>query len=697
MRARVDFEKLYGRFRFAALALSAAAMFVLGGCDDKKDKEDDEKPEPVKTEPSVAADPKQSTPKSDDTPLFNEELLRKHATYLASDELAGRQPATPGGEAARDYILSQFKGDKLSPDQIFLKEKESSGTALASAFFQSFKFISEVKLGPSNALYAQVTSPKDNQTKFEGALAEKKFSLGPQTGYEAAEGTQNLSYTNKQFVPLRMSPSGHAISNLVFVGYGISAIDKSYDDYAGVDVKDKIVLALRGEPETPEGKRIGTDKPDPHALPGVYADIFYKAAKARDKGAAGLILVTGYRNTNADERVDLFLFERGPGGRSEGGVPVIQVTPAVAEDWFKASGKTLKERQELIDKELKPHSEALDTKIALSVDVQRPELSTENVLAYLPGTDEKLKNELIVIGAHYDHLGHGNEFSLAKKEEFGQIHHGADDNASGDATLLEVARALSKEKLRRTIVFIAFGAEELGCLGSEYLVKHPTQSFDVKHCVAMLNLDMVGRCRDDKLFVAGVASGTGFDKLLEEENKDLGFKLVPSKEGFGGSDHQPFQNAGVPVLFFFTGQHPDYHRPTDTADKLNYADMAKVAKLTVGISKKLAMADEKPAFVKVEAPKMQVSGMGGVRLGTMPDYNFAGKGMRLNGVRGGSAADKAGLKEGDVIVELGGVRVENVYDYMNALRENASKNEIEITVERDGKKVTVKATPERNQ
>ena len=262
----------------------------------------------------------------------------------------------------------------------------------------------------------------------------------------------------------------------------------------------------------------------------------------------------------------------------------------------------------------------------------------------IPGQDPQLKNELVVIGAHYDHLGTGNEFSLADKSEMGQIHRGADDNASGVSSVLEIARALQANKgaLKRTVWIMFFGAEEMGTLGSNAFVKTPPEDFKIANVAAMLNLDMVGRCRENRVLVYGAATGSSFQELLKKVDDGIGLEIKTTADGFGGSDQTAFVTAGVPVLFFFTGSHEDYHKPSDTADKLDVAQQAKITALATRAAVALINGAQRPQFVKIDAPKM-TGGMGGVRLGTLPDYGFEGKGLRLSGVRGGSPADKAGM------------------------------------------------------
>jgi aminopeptidase YwaD len=511
---------------------------------------------------------------------------------------------------------------------------------------------------------------------------------------------------NDDYRPLRISNAGEvgsmlAGAPLAFAGYGISAPDKGYDDYAGLDVKGKIVLVIRTEPETKDGKRIGDKEapekgPNPHRGLSLFSDFYYKASTARDKGAVGMVIVNGVRDMSNSERAVLEDFNRS-GNKTDCGIPFIQVFPEVAEDWLRPAGKTIGDLQKAIDEKLESKSfEIKGVSLALNVDIQRERAKDENLIVVLPGNDPVLKDEIVVIGAHYDHLGRGNEFSLADKTEMGQIHRGADDNASGVSSVLEVADALYKNRagLKRTVWIMFFGAEELGTLGSNDFVKSPPPDFAVNRCAAMLNLDMVGRSKERKVMVYGAATGIGFEDVIKKANEGLDLSIKTTADGFGGSDQTAFVNAGVPVMFFFTGSHSDYHKPSDSADKLNVNDQATITALVFKAAAQVINAPERPKFVKLEAPKMS-GGIGGVGLGTLPDYAFEGKGLRLSGVRAASAADKAGLKMGDIITKLADRKIENIYDYMNALRQCVAGVETGVTINRDGKEMEIKITPEK--
>jgi aminopeptidase YwaD len=360
----------------------------------------------------------------------------------------------------------------------------------------------------------------------------------------------------------------------------------------------------------------------------------------------------------------------------------------------------------------------LSPTVSFKVNLVKKQTDAYNVIGILEGTDAVLKNEAIVIGAHYDHLGKGGQGSLAVNST--EIHRGADDNASGTAALLEIARQLAKEKKnKRTIIFIAFGGEEEGLLGSKHYINDPI--FPLEKTIAMLNMDMVGRLQEDKLTVGGIGTASEWKDLVNSNNKS-GFatignevptnvkiankqtgevinKLYPNfslqlnEEGFGPSDHSSFYGKQIPVLFFFTGSHADYHKPTDTADKINYAGLAKITGYVGSILNSIDQNPAKPTYKL--AP---TSGQGGranfnVTIGVVPGYGDSTDGMLLDGVRDGSPAAIAGLKAGDRVVKFAGKEIRNVQDYTFVLGELKADVEYEIEVVRGGQRLTLKVKP----
>ena len=492
------------------------------------------------------------------------ERIRSDVTRLAAPAWEGRRAGTSGADKAAEWIASEFK-------RIGLQPAGGDGT-----YFQEFTFVDGVDLGPGNRL----------ALAGEGAPA---WRMG------------------EDFRPLAFSGPGSVTGDVVFAGYGIVAADFGYDDYAGVDVKDKVALLLRYGP--------GGD--DPGSKWSGYTPLRLKVSNARDHGARAVLIVSGPRPSTArDELVPL----RGDAALADSGVPAFSVKRAVAEALLRGSSVSLDEAQRRIDESLKPASFALTgVRLTAVADVEPRHSHTRNVLGRLPGSGEGA-GEVVVVGAHYDHLGLGMGASLDPSPD-GKLHAGADDNASGVSGVLELARRLATQPRRRSIVFAAFGAEEEGTLGSSHFVKAPPVPLD--HVAAMVNMDMIGRLREDTVAVQGTGTSPVWTKVLEEANAPVGLKLKTSEGGYGPSDHSPFYAAGRPVLFFFTGAHEDYHRPSDTADKINAAGIARVADLVEAVVSRVAQSPQPVAFTRVAAEKEQQTATRGFRVwvGGIPDYS----------------------------------------------------------------------------
>ncbi len=564
----------------------------------------------------------------------------EHVKYLASEKLRGRGDGMPELETASHYIAKQFKAFGLKP--------------VGDSMFQAFQVTTKAELGSKNRL-----------TVKAGLKTVLKFE--------------------EDFVPLNFSSSGHAAGQMVFAGYGITAPEYNYDDYAGLDVKDKIVVIFRREPQEYDEKSVFAGKNYTR-----HSQFDSKAINARMHGAKAVILLTDLSSSTLEK----FGSSAGP---DNAGIPFAMIKADLAEGWFKASGKTLREIQEAIDKDLKPRSFALPESVEadLTVDIARKVKTVHNVLAYLPGKTD----EYVVIGAHYDHLGLGEQFSMAPAMA-GTPHLGADDNASGTAGVIELARYFShKPKMERGILFMAFAGEEHGLLGSGYYVNHPI--LPIEKAVAMINMDMIGRIRDGKVFLAGSGTGSTLKKLVEDAKPHSTLEYdISEQAGYGSSDHTSFTAGQVPVLFFFSGLHADYHKPSDTWDKINAGDATKMLAFVSELTEKLA-AGARPLYVKVAPPQMGAHGAAGDSgsgggggygpdFGSIPDFSEPPKGVRFADVRAGSPADKAGLKAKDILVWFDGKEILNLYDFTYALRSKKPGDEVEVKVLRGAETVTVK-------
>ena len=315
-----------------------------------------------------------------------------------------------------------------------------------------------------------------------------------------------------------------------------------------------------------------------------------------------------------------------------------------------------------------------------------------NVIGVLPGRDPALRNEIVVVGAHYDHLGPGT-FGALDPDSAGRIHNGADDNASGASALIHIARKLASAPPARTVVFLAFSGEEEGLLGSDYYVKNPV--FSLARTYAMVNMDMVGRLRDNRLLVYGTATAQEFPALLDSLNTVARFDLRGSGDGWGRSDQSSFYGAGKPVLHLFTDLHEDYHRTTDDWEKINADGLAQVADFTTEIVRALADRRAPLTFVNVPPPQAATGAPApgyGAYLGTVPDMSENPGGVRLTGVRAGSPAEKAGLRGNDIITRLGETVVSDLQALTSALRQHKPGDVVELRFLRDGAEQRVSVT-----
>jgi Zn-dependent M28 family amino/carboxypeptidase len=566
---------------------------------------------------------------------------------LSAPEMEGRGAGTKGIERAAHLIEQRYKSLGLQP----------AGT---NGYFQPFTVITGAELKGKNDLHVQQS----------GSRTELKL--------------------NQDFVPFSFSTSGSVNGPVVFAGYGASAPEFGYDDYADLDVKDKVVLLLRYEPS-------GFAEKSGHTGLTQHSQLVTKAINARNHGAKAVVLVNGKLGQGEEDLLTRFGSVSGP---VDSGVVLVQVKNSEADRWFQAAGKSLAAVQEQINSATKPASFAFpeDLQLALNVSVEHVHATVNNVLAYLPGTTD----EYIILGAHYDHLGRGNFDSLAPSQ-IGQIHPGADDNASGTAGVLELARELAllkgkPGKLRRGILFMNFAGEELGLLGSAEWVAHPTKPLD--KAVAMLNMDMIGRIHDDKIYIGGVGTGSSFAELLKGTEAKTHLNIDYSAGGYASSDHTSFVAKKIPVLFFFSGLHSDYHKPSDTWEKINADAAIRLLNLVSDVTQELAHTD-RPEFkvVKEETPSGTTGGGGGYGpyFGSIPDFGQTENGVKFSDVKPGSPAAKAGLKAGDVLVQFGDKPIKNLYDFTDALRRSKVGDLVEVEVLRDGKPVRAKVTLEQRR
>ena len=491
---------------------------------------------------------------------------------------------------------------------------------------------------------------------------------------------------------LAFSESERVEGPLVFAGYGLTVPetdDFSYDSYATLDVTDKIVVVLRYFPEDTEG--------DLRATLARYAGLRYKATAARERGAKGLIVVTGPRSPNAGALVPL----RFDTAVSDSGIVAASVDGALGEALIGSAGRTLEEVQASLDG-ANPHVAGFDLPLEATLDVrlEKREATGHNVIGYLPPTGAAgtaagtaAAAEYVLLGAHYDHLGYGRGGdSLARGDEAGQIHNGADDNASGVAVVLAAGARLASAERNRGVLLALWSGEELGLLGSADFVAQAPVPMD--RIAAYVNFDMVGRLRNNALTLQAVGSSSIWTDLVTNLNERTGFDLSLVADPYLPTDVRSLNAAEVPSLNFFTGSHEDYHRPTDDAHTLNYEGLDRIVELASAVAADLVVRPDAPDFLRVE--EVQQRGGGAtmrIFTGTIPDYSQDVEGLAISGVVGGGPADEAGLQGGDVIVGLAGRTITNIYDYMYALDLLKVGEPAEVVVLRAGEQVVLELVP----
>ncbi|MBA4121649.1 MAG: M20/M25/M40 family metallo-hydrolase [Acidobacteria bacterium] len=670
----------------------------------------------------------------------SERNLRTQVEYLASKKLEGRRTGETGATFAAGYIANLFANYKLKAGFSSVANGKTNAN-----FMQTFPFVTGVEMAETGNTFSLEV------TKADG---------------------QKLTFTDKPaFKPVAFSPNAEiGNTEVVFVGYGIASDELKYDDYKNLNINGRIVVAFDGMPESDS----------PHSRFARFNQ-HAKALIAKEKGAIGLLLISRVANLENDRLAGLKYDQM----LGEAALPTIIVSRKTGADILGTDEAGLKSEEEKLIALTKgaiggtSSNKPLDSRAVASfkINLIKKQADAYNVVGILEGTDATLKNEAIIIGAHYDHLGRGGSGSLAVNSK--EIHYGADDNASGVSAMLELARQFSREKKnKRTIIFIAFGGEEEGLLGSKFYINNP--AFPISKTVAMINLDMVGRLKDEKLTIGGIGTASELKSLVEtinprssveatvgEDNikvktaveeafKREGFREIKvevkdnkvilngivgkglvvkavnaaseaaklpikvqiyesqnvnptsaeiaarvpfflslNEDGFGPSDHSSFYSKQIPVLFFFTGTHTDYHKPTDTAEKINYQGLLKITNYVSEIVKAIDGNPAKPTYAVAKSSGTTGGRMGfNVSLGTIPNYaDNNNDGLLLDGVRDDSPAAKAGLKAGDKVVKLAGRDVRNATDYTFVLGEMKAGVEYEIEIVRGAERLTLKIVP----
>jgi hypothetical protein len=560
---------------------------------------------------------------------FNPEItvkeLKDDVGYLASDELKGRKSGEEGDLKAAEYIRSKFKKAGLE--------------LLYDNGFQSFSLVTSAEIGEGNKLVIN----------------------------------DEVLNVEKDFLPYAFSANTSVTAGVVFAGFGLE-VDRDtlqWNDYKGVDVAGKWILVLQGDP----------DLDNPQSPYVEFSSERSKALLASDKNAAGIIFVAGKKFSEKDELTSL-IFDK---NSARYNIPVIQVTREVVNKML-GNTTTIEMLEAEMDSLNITKNLELNVSVSATVNVLQKETDSRNVVALLPGTDNNLKEEYVVVGAHYDHLGMGGQGSGSRAVDTVAVHNGADDNASGVAAVIQLAEKFAAEKNnKRSIVFVAFGAEEMGLVGSKAFTNQPPVK--TEEMVGMFNFDMVGRLDDatNGLSIGGTQTAKETEDLLNELN--TGFELAFSPEGVGPSDHASFYLQNIPVFFISTGAHSDYHTPADDADLINYEGTKKVADYSYSVISEVTNRDEVLTFQEA-GPKFQRSRGGRLKVtfGVMPD--FAGlekRGLRIDAVTTGKPAHKAGMIKGDIITAIEGKKVGGIHDYMSRLQSLEPGQTVSVDIIRDEK------------
>ncbi|HBS88163.1 MAG: hypothetical protein A2W91_05190 [Bacteroidetes bacterium GWF2_38_335] len=543
---------------------------------------------------------------SQTTPDFSETNLKKHLLFLSGDSLKGRFPGTPEDKVAADYIAGELLNAGLM--------------RLNNVQLQSFKVITGFETGQNNKL------------SFDGIdfIPEKDFS------------------------PVSFSSDTSLTAEVVFAGYGFDISEEKFtwNDYQNIDCEGKWVLILRSDPEN--------DNPDSKFIN--YAKLRSKVITAVDHKAAGVLFVTGKR-VEKDDQLPPQSFDK---IAADAGIPVISITRKTADQILIRYNDTMMidNLENRICKSKMPFSFETDQILNGSAEIKINESETYNIMAYIPGYNLMYSDQYIVVGAHYDHLGMGGQGSGSREPDVKAIHHGADDNASGVAGIIELARAFSKISTDRSIIFVAFGAEEMGLLGSKHFVENlPVPKEKI---VAMLNFDMIGRF-EEKISVGGTGTALQFDSLLNMVSEKSKIEIVRSAEGYGPSDHASFYSENIPVLYFNSGIHGDYHTPADSEEKINYKGMKEILGVSFELLNQIQKGQNSLSFREAGSKTKSSRNNLKVTFGIIPDFATKVKGMGVGGVNKGGPADHAGIVKGDVIVAINGEKVEDIYEYMQRL------------------------------
>ena len=571
---------------------------------------------------------RQAGPGLNGTSDISEKDIMKHIRFLSDDKRAGRYPGTRGSKDVIAYLINQLKSYGVQP------------AGEGSSFKQTFSILDSVKIGRNNSL----------------KINDRPLNI------------------EKDYIPLWFSGNSSVSAEVVFAGYGINLITDSlvWNDYKDLNVDGKWVMVMRHSPE----------RENPHSIYAPHSDLHKKMIEARDRGAAGIIFISQVEDST------LIPFKYIP-GYSKSGIPAIQIDNEVADNILNSVGSSRKIIQDKMNNNLKPESFKISNiKISANVELKNIYSRAANVIGKIVSRNHKYRDEYVVIGAHFDHLGYGGPGSGSLKPDTNAIHNGANDNASGTAGLLELAHKLqnNRQLLKRSILLIGFDAEERGLLGSKYFIQNPT--VEKSNIVTMINMDMIGKMKDSTVVIGGVGTSPIFEKILDSLSIDSGLKFEFNQAGYGPSDHASFYSENIPVLFFFTGDYDNnYHLPEDDWQSINLKGERQILNVIHNLVIDISRQNLKPSFTLAGPKKQQTQRNNNkIKLGIIPHYGGTIDGLKIDKIYdpNGPAA-RAGIRSGDIIKSINKKPVKDIYEYMKRIKDLKKGQSVSMDIKRDGR------------
>ena len=571
---------------------------------------------------------RQAGPGLNGTSDISEKDIVKHIRFLSDNKRAGRYPGTRGSKDVIAYLINQLKSYGVQP------------AGEGSSFKQTFSILDSVKIGRNNSL----------------KINDRPLNI------------------EKDYIPLWFSGNSSASAEVVFAGYGINLITDSlvWNDYKDLNVDGKWVMVMRHSPE----------RENPHSVYAPHSDLHKKMIEARDRGAAGIIFISQVEDST------LIPFKYIP-GYSKSGIPAIQIDNEVADNILNSVGSSRKIIQDKMNNNLKPESFKISNiKISANVELKNIYSRAANVIGKIVSRNHKYRDEYVVIGAHFDHLGYGGPGSGSLKPDTNAIHNGANDNASGTAGLLELAHKLqnNRQLLKRSILLIGFDAEERGLLGSKYFIQNPT--VEKSNIVTMINMDMIGKMKDSTVVIGGVGTSPIFEKILDSLSIDSGLKFEFNQAGYGPSDHASFYSENIPVLFFFTGDYDNnYHLPEDDWQSINLKGERQILNVIHNLVIDISRQNLKPSFTLAGPKKQQTQRNNNkIKLGIIPHYGGTIDGLKIDKIYdpNGPAA-RAGIRSGDIIKSINKKPVKDIYEYMKRIKDLKKGQSVSMDIKRDGR------------